>query len=183
MELMRSTVDDGELQKQAETLRTFNRYYTTRLGLLGGRYLNSGFSLTEARILYELHKDQDMTAASLRGLLSLDAGYMSRLLSSLEKRRLVLRTQSPLDARSLLLRLTASGRRVAGRLDRQANQDMAILLKTLPVSDRNALAVSIENIQHILTSVNTQTRDESPVEVFRATLDREADAMQLLNEY
>ncbi len=104
---------DDVLRRQTETFRAFNRYYTMRLGLLRGRYLQSEFSLTQARILYELAQESEITAASLRRLFSLDAGYMSRLLTALEKRGLVRRKPSEKDGRARLLQLTASGKRLA----------------------------------------------------------------------
>jgi DNA-binding MarR family transcriptional regulator len=152
---MGSALRDDALHRQTQTLRRFNRYYTMRLGLLRGRYLQSEFSLTEARILYELAQESEITAASLRRSLSLDAGYMSRLLTSLEKRGLVRRKLSQQDGRARLLKLTAAGKRTAGRLDQQSSQEMALLLQTLSPSDRVALTTSLDKVHQILTAAET----------------------------
>ena len=83
---MRSPVSAQDHLQQIVVWREFNRFYTARLGLLRPRYLNSEFSLTESRILYELLRQPSQTATMLRKTLGLDAGYMSRLLMSLSKR-------------------------------------------------------------------------------------------------
>jgi DNA-binding MarR family transcriptional regulator len=152
---MGSALQDDALQRQTQTLRRFNRYYTMRLGLLRGRYLQSEFSLTEARVLYELAQRSEITAAPLRRALSLDAGYMSRLLTSLEKRGLVRRKPSQQDGRARLLKLTAAGKQTAARLDQQSSQEMALLLQTLSPSDRIALTASLDKVHQILTAAET----------------------------
>lgn len=171
------------LQSQADTLRGFNRYYTTRIGLLRGRYLNSEFSLTEARILYELAQGSGATAASLRRLLSLDAGYMSRLLAAFENRDLVQRKPSEQDRRAWLLKLTPAGKRIATRLDRQSSQEMELLLQALPPADRLAVTESLDRVQQILRSAEGARDLKSPAEIVRATTSQTADARMLLNEY
>jgi DNA-binding MarR family transcriptional regulator/GNAT superfamily N-acetyltransferase len=180
---MKSALQNDALRRQTETLRRFNRYYILRLGLLRGRFLQSKFSITEARIFHELVQTPDITAASLRRSLSLDAGYMSRLLTSLENRGLVQRKPSQQDRRSLLLKLTASGRRIAARLDQQSSREMALLLQTLSRSNRIALTVSLNKVHQILTSSEGSAAAPPPAQVIRATPTHAADACLLLNEY
>jgi DNA-binding MarR family transcriptional regulator/ribosomal protein S18 acetylase RimI-like enzyme len=160
------------LRQQAEALRKFNRFYTARVGLLRGRYLNSEFSLTEARILFELAHTAEMTAGTLRRTLSLDAGYMSRLLASFEKRGLVHRKPSRQDRRAMLLRLTAAGKRSAARVGRQSSQEMKLLLQTLRASERIAVVESLGRVQSILSR-----------RVIQATVSHAEDAWLLLEEY
>jgi DNA-binding MarR family transcriptional regulator/GNAT superfamily N-acetyltransferase len=172
------------LQRQADTLRSFDRYYTMRLRLLRGRYLNSDFSLTEARILYELaHGSGSITAATLRRSLSLDAGYISRLLASFEKRSLLQTKPSRHDRRALLLQLTPAGKRIAARLSCQASHEMELLLQTVPTSNRLAVIDSLRRVQHILSSAEHARDQKSPAKVIRATLSQAAHAQTLLNEY
>src|ERR1700736_5798925 len=144
---MRTTTNRHALQRQADTLRSFNRYYTMRLGLLRGRYLDSDFSLTEARILYELAHGSGITAATLRRSLSLDAGYISRLLASLQNRGLLDTRPSPLDRRALLLKLTPSGKRTTARLSRQSSHEMEQLLRTVPAAQRLDVTQSLIRAQ------------------------------------
>jgi DNA-binding MarR family transcriptional regulator len=79
---------------QVSAMREFNRFYTARLGLLSRRHLEGEFSLTEARMLYEIGSSPKLTASSLRNTLGLDAGYISRLLALLTRRKLVHQTVS-----------------------------------------------------------------------------------------
>ena len=92
-----------EEQNQVTAIREFNRFYTARLGLLRKRHLDGEFSLTEARILYEIGANPRQTASSLRNTLSLDAGYISRTLALLTRRKLVRQAASKQDGRERLL--------------------------------------------------------------------------------
>src|ERR1700691_4784880 len=89
-------------EHHVHSMRRFNRFYTRQIGLLDEGLLNSPFSLTEVRTLYELaHRDQ-LTAAELCGDLGLDAGYLSRILRKFEKKRLIAKKTSPKDGRQSL---------------------------------------------------------------------------------
>ena len=106
-------------------VRGFNRFYTRILGLLRPRLAGSAFSLTEARVLFELAHNDQIAVAELRGALDLDAGYLSRILSRFIADGLADREPSATDARRQLVRLTPAGhaafdesRHAAGRCDR-----------------------------------------------------------------
>src|SRR5438105_11430209 len=90
-------------------VRHFNRFYTRRIGLLTRGFLESDFSLTEVRVLYELDRHPQITASAIGAELGLDAGYLSRIVAQFEKRGLVERASSPADARQSLLNLTRKG--------------------------------------------------------------------------
>jgi DNA-binding MarR family transcriptional regulator/GNAT superfamily N-acetyltransferase len=180
---MNSSAERHALQRQVDAVRTFNRYYTMRLGLLRGRYLNSDFSLTEARILYELSQGPGITAANLRRSLSMDAGYISRVLASIQKRGLVQTNPSRHDRRVLLLKLTPSGKRSAARVNRQSSREMELLLQTVPAPERLSLAESLSRAHQILSSAEYARDQNSSAKVVRATTSHAADARTLLNEY
>ena len=92
-------VSKAKEEEQISAVREFNRFYTARLGLLRKRHLDGDFSLTEARILYEIGASPGLTASSLRNTLGINAGYLSRSLALLAKRRLVRQTVSKEDGR------------------------------------------------------------------------------------
>src|SRR5215469_14706605 len=101
----------NSIDGQVSAIRAFNRFYTRRIGVVDGT-ASSPFSLAEARVLYELaHRDR-RTATDIRKELGLDAGYMSRMLRELERRKFLTREQSKTDEREKFLSLTAKGRRV-----------------------------------------------------------------------
>lgn len=166
----------GDLQ-QIKVWREFNRFYTARLGLLRARYLGSEFSLTESRILYELLREPGRTAASLRKTLSLDAGYISRILMSLSKQGLIEQSSFSSDAREKLLKLSTKGTRVAQKLDQEAEEDIGRMLDTLPPGRRKALLVSLARVQDILRSPPAR------IKIVRASTKHQSEVRSLLTEY
>ena len=89
-------------RERVEAVRRFNRFYTRQIGVLQERLLQSAFSLTEARVLYELAHREQPTATELARELGLDTGYLSRILRSFRKRRLIKKEVSGSDARQIL---------------------------------------------------------------------------------
>lgn len=130
-------------------LRAFNRFYTQRIGVLDP-YLNSEFSLTEVRVLYELaHRDQP-TATELARDLALDAGYLSRILRRFESSGWLVRAPSPADARQSLLKLTAAGQGAFAPLQQRSRDEAAQLLGALPEPDQRKLMDAMATIQRLL---------------------------------
>src|SRR6266516_566477 len=105
---------------QVEAIRQFNRFYTRQIGLLDEGLLDSPFSLTEVRTLYELAHRPQTTAVELGKILGLDAGYLSRILASFGKAGLIEKRSSSEDARQTLLTLTRNGRTAIGPLNRRS---------------------------------------------------------------
>jgi DNA-binding MarR family transcriptional regulator len=116
------------VSERVSAVRVFNRFYTRQIGLLGKNYLQSPFSLSEMRVLYELAHRQYPTASELSKELHLDPGYLSRMLMSFEKRGYVDRKPSTADARQSHLSLTTEGRRVFEPFETKANQEIAVML-------------------------------------------------------
>src|ERR1700691_2119464 len=92
-------------EQQNQSIRRFNRFYTRQIGLLNEGLLDSPFSLTEVRTLYELAHREQSTAVELCNELGLDAGYLSRILRKFAKKRLIAKKTSPKDGRQSLLSL------------------------------------------------------------------------------
>lgn len=131
-------------------IRAFNRDYTRHLGLLDQGLLGSEFTLTEARVLYELAQCET-TATEIAQQLGLDQGYLSRILAKLERRRDLKRTRSPTDGRASLLHLTAKGRGTFDSLDRAAKSQVAAFLKPLSTAQRDELLTAMRSVQRILS--------------------------------
>lgn len=136
---------------QIAAVRRFNRFYTRQIGLLRKSYLGSPYSLTEARVLYELAQHKDVTAVELARNLDFDAGYLSRVLMRFEKRGLVSRTPSLYDRRQAHLALTAKGRKALAPLDGRSANQSAAMLDPLRREDRPRLIEAMRTIETLLT--------------------------------
>lgn len=135
--------------RHVQQLRAFNRFYTQRIGVLDP-YLNSEFSLTEVRVLYELaHRDQP-TATELARDLALDAGYLSRILRRFESKGWLARVPSPADARQSLLQLTAAGHEAFAPLQQRSRDEAAALLGALPEPGQRKLIDAMTTVQQLL---------------------------------
>ena len=131
-------------------VRRYNRFYTQRLGLLNERLVGSRWSLTEARLLYELAHREAPAAGELARDLMLDAGYVSRILRRFEAAGLIERERDGEDARRSHLRLTPAGRESFAALEHGSRMQVARLLAPLPPPARSALVASMSAIHDLL---------------------------------
>lgn len=135
---------------QIAAVREFSRFYTNVLGLLREGLLDTPYSLTEARVLFELARTDESEVSHLRRWLDIDAGYLSRLLARFEADGLVARTRSPADARRQLISLTSAGRAVFTKLDARSSDQIRALLGRLPMASRQRLTSAMTGIREIL---------------------------------
>ncbi len=119
---------EQSVEQRIAAVRRFSRLYTRRIGVLEEGLLKSPYSLTEARVLYEIATGDGPTAAELCRELGLDAGYLSRILRGFETRGLITRTASPGDARRAHLGVTEAGRAVFEELDSRSSAEVGALL-------------------------------------------------------
>ncbi|GAA5053420.1 DNA-binding MarR family transcriptional regulator/GNAT superfamily N-acetyltransferase [Thermocatellispora tengchongensis] len=138
------------MQDRVAEIRAFNRFYTGVIGLLQGNMHDTPYSLTEARVLFELGTRGRAEAAELRRLLGLDAGYLSRILTRFESEGLVAKERSAADARRQVITLTAAGREMFGVLDRRSVTQIAELLAKVPEDDQDRLVAAMRTIQRVL---------------------------------
>jgi DNA-binding MarR family transcriptional regulator/GNAT superfamily N-acetyltransferase len=133
-----------------QIVRRFNRFYTRQIGVLQEHLLESQFSLTEVRVLYELAHRENTTAKELCGDLGLDRGYVSRMLQRFEGHELIRTAASAEDRRRVLLSMTAKGRKVLAPLERRSSKEVAAMLERLsPVQQKKMLA-AMRDIESIL---------------------------------
>lgn len=144
------------LAQQIETMRHFNRFYTKEIGVLHEGLLNSPFSLTEARVIYELAHHEQTTATQLGNELGLDAGYLSRILSSFEKRGLIAKAPSPTDGRQTLIGLTVQGQAAFATINARSREEIGERLATLSMADQQRLIAAMTTIEQILRAAPEQ---------------------------
>jgi DNA-binding MarR family transcriptional regulator/N-acetylglutamate synthase-like GNAT family acetyltransferase len=131
-------------------LRAFNRFYTRRIGVLHEGLLDSRFSLTESRLLWELAHCEHTTATELAQALDLDTGYLSRLLRGLKERGLLKASRSTTDARQTRLSISAAGRRAFAPLDRRSQAEVSALLDALTDAQQQELLAAMARIEALL---------------------------------
>lgn len=135
-----------------DLVRRFNRFYTRAIGVLQEGWLGGPFSLTEARVLYELAHRNKPTATALRDSLELDAGYLSRILSTFEKRGLIVKTPSADDGRRSLLALTGAGRRQFAPLEARTVEQVGAMLEKLSENEQRRLIDAMQTIEKLIAS-------------------------------
>ncbi len=143
---MNTSIDESKINE----IRKFNRFFTRKLGVLREGLLHSPFSLTEARVLFEVANNHDQIASELTKILGLDAGYLSRILTRLEQQGLLERVRAEHDGRQQLLRLTPEGQGAFKVLDQRSREEVAEMLKALSEEDQKSLIMSMTSIQSIL---------------------------------
>lgn len=133
-----------------QLIRRFNRFYTRQIGVLQEHLLESQFSLTEVRVLYELAHRDKITAKDLCLDLGLDRGYVSRMLQNFETHGWITTTPSPDDRRSLFLSLTAKGRKIFEPLERRSSDEVAAMLARLAPNQQEKMLTAIRDIESVL---------------------------------
>jgi DNA-binding MarR family transcriptional regulator/GNAT superfamily N-acetyltransferase len=153
IDAMAAAAPTASLPERIAAIRQFNRFYTRRIGVLHESLLDSSFTLTESRLLWELAhpaNEAGVTASELARTLDLDAGYLSRLLRRFKERGLVKATRGRDDARQLHLVLTAAGRRAFAPLDERSQHEVQALIATLTEPQQQDLLRSLGQVQRLL---------------------------------
>jgi DNA-binding MarR family transcriptional regulator/predicted GNAT family acetyltransferase len=129
-----------------DAVRRFNRFYTRHVGALGEHLLDSPYSLTEMRVLYELAHRDGVSASDLAGELGLDAGYLSRILARFQTQRLIARDEAPGDARRAVIRLTAHGRHAFAPYEQKTRDTVAAMLERLAPRARRDVVDAMQRL-------------------------------------
>ena len=141
-----------EHDPRVESVRRFNRFYTLKLGVLNESYLQSGFSLAQGRVLYEVARsDEPLTATELGKRLGLDAGYLSRILREFEEKRLIKRSIAANDARRSHVSLTAAGKKAVAVLNARQHDAVVALLDDMPGDEQERFLSSLGTVERTLT--------------------------------
>ena len=137
-------------QELIDKVRRFNRFYTNIIGLLDQQFLDSPFSLTEGRVLYEICNTRDCSAKKIRESILIDEGYLSRILDTFVKRNLIKKTRSPEDGRLWIILPTEKGKREFASLNESSNRLISHMVETLSEEERADLLNKMEGIRTLL---------------------------------
>ncbi len=138
-----------DLETRVEAIRRFNRLFTRRIGVLREGLLHSSYSLTEARVLFELANREELSASELVRELGLDPGYMSRTVGGLERQGLVEKVRSETDGRRRILSLTAEGEEAFEVLDSRSREEVSEMLGALSEEEQRRLLEAMRTIEGI----------------------------------
>ena len=141
-------------------IRRFNRFYTNILGLLDQHMPNSEFSLSEARVLYEIENIDNCTSKKLIEKLSIDPGYLSRMIKRFEKYGLTYRVQSREDGRLYYLYLTEDGREALLKLNEMSDIQIYNMINELQEQDKKRLVGSMEEIENVVLEESISSEEK-----------------------
>lgn len=144
----------SDLESAVAALRRFNRFHTRLIGALSGSLHGSGFTLTEARVLYELARRDGWLAGDLAKELGLDPAYLSRILKRFAGEGWLLRERSAADGRALSLRLSEAGHAVFRPLDEASQTEAAERLRTLDETQRGRLVTALTDAETLLSNTS-----------------------------
>jgi DNA-binding MarR family transcriptional regulator/N-acetylglutamate synthase-like GNAT family acetyltransferase len=148
----------SQQQRRIAAVRNFNRFYTRQIGVLRKNFLDSPYTLGEARVLYEIGPRRLATASDIGRALGLDAGYLSRVLRNFEKNGLVARTASADDGRRSYLALTVRGQKIMASLDARSQRDVSGMLGKLGPADQARLMAAMNTIETLLGADREEAR-------------------------
>jgi DNA-binding MarR family transcriptional regulator/GNAT superfamily N-acetyltransferase len=141
------TTVTNSIPTTVEAIRRFNRFYTKQIGVLHEGLLHSPFSLTEARVLYELAHHEQVTASELSSELGLDPGYLSRIVRKFKKQGLLESTPSPTDKRQTLLTLSGAGQHAFAVINQRSREEISEMVSQLPATDQQQLVTAMQTIE------------------------------------
>lgn len=137
-------------QERIDKIRSFNRFYTNITGLLDRHFLDTPYSLTEGRILYEISHTELCTAKKIRANIDIDEGYLSRIIDKFINQGVVRKTPAREDRRLHIIMLTEKGKREFSMLNDNSNKMIAQLIETLSGEERAELIEMMERIHELL---------------------------------
>lgn len=145
-----------QTQSQIAAIRRFNRFYTRAIGTLEEGFLHTRLTLPEARVLYEIAQRRQITPSEIAATLQLDLGYISRILRSFSRRRLITRKSSPHDGRQSLLCLTRSGEKTFTELNERSNEQVHEMISPFSSDERKRLIEAMNTVESLLGESRTQ---------------------------
>lgn len=145
-----SLIPEAGFEQRVGAVRRFARFYTRRIGLLDEALLDSPFSLSQARVLYELAQQREATATALATALEIDHGYLSRILRGFAERDLIVRRRDTNDGRQVVISLTTKGHKAFAALDHRSQRETGDLLKQLDGAEQVRVVTAMETIERLI---------------------------------
>jgi DNA-binding MarR family transcriptional regulator/GNAT superfamily N-acetyltransferase len=145
--------------RRVAAVRRFNRFYTQHLGVLAHGWLDGPFSLTEARVLYEIKQRDRATASDIAADLGVDAGYLSRILRRFHRNGLIRKDVSPDDGRQSFLSMTARGGKAFDPLETRTERQVGAVLGRLSATEQDHLVSAMRAIETMIASEPKVQRD------------------------
>lgn len=140
----------AQKQESIEKIRRFNRFYTNVIGLLDQHFLDTQFSLTEGRVLYEISQMEKCSARKIMENITIDEGYLSRIIHKFTKQGLVKKTPAAKDKRLHMIVLTEKGHREFQKLNNNSNKSISQMVEKLSEEESAELVGMMERIQELL---------------------------------
>jgi len=131
--------------------REFNRYYTQVIGLTNNHILDSQYSLSEVRVLYEIYHNPAITARQIKEVIQVDEGYLSRLIKKLVNQNLIIKSKSKTDNRASSLSLSKNGVKTFLDLNDRSSKSIESLVKHLNENEEKELILVFERIKNLLS--------------------------------
>jgi len=138
---------NGEI---VQRVRAFNRFYMPSMHLLGNHYLGSEYSVTEARIFFEIYENGGCNAAHIAQAMNIDKSYLSRIIKAHENSGFVRRLPSPGDGRAYALYLTDSGKKRAEEFIRRSDEEIGSILQSLSEEEQDRLSEALDTVTQLL---------------------------------
>ena len=145
-----SLMPESGFEQRVGAVRRFARFYTRRIGLLDEGLLDSPFSLSQARVLYELAQQREATATALASALDIDHGYLSRILRGFEESDLIVRRRDKSDGRQVVISLTTKGHKAFASLDHRSQRETGGLLKHLGEAEQVRVVTAMDTIERLI---------------------------------
>jgi len=131
-------------------IREFNRFYTSITGVINNHILESDYSLTEVRILFEIYHNPTITARKIMETIQVDEGYLSRLISRLIKRKIIIRKKLKEDGRVYSLGLSAKGEKIFMQLSQRSSDNVSETIAHLTKDEQKELINLMERVKKLL---------------------------------
>jgi DNA-binding MarR family transcriptional regulator len=139
------------MDKAVEHIRQFNRFYTSMIGVLDKHILESDFSLSEARVLFEINDMERCTARGIMSKTSIDEGYLSRMIDRFIKLGMVEKVKLENDKRTSVLHLTVRGKSQFQKLNGASSKAVRKMISEVSAKDLQMMLLMMDGIQNILT--------------------------------